>query len=144
MTFPVTIVVTVLCFTLGGCKKLSFGSGITADDRLKWYFSFVPANLEIEKFHESPSPAIDHFYLWKIKITGDKDYRKFEAQITGKPINRDGAGVDTGLITDDYPQWWKNANLEKMEGYRFKGNNNGNIYAMFDREAGILFLQVQN
>jgi hypothetical protein len=142
MTYRVATALAVLCFALGGCNKPGSGSGIAAGDRLKWYFTFVPPNLEIEKFYESPSPAMDHYYLWKIRITDDEDYRKFEAQITGNAINRDGAGVDTGLITDDYPKWWKNENLEKMEGYKFTGNENGNVYAMFDREAGILFLQV--
>lgn len=142
MTNQVAAFLAILCFALSGCNKPSSGSRIPADDRLKWYFTFVPPNLEIERFHESPSPAMDHYYLWQIRISDNEDYRKFEAQITAHATNRDGAGADTGLITYSYPKWWKNANLEKMEGYRFTGKENGSVYAMFDREAGILFIQV--
>ena len=144
MNHLITTVVAALAILLSGCSSKNSGSGISAEDRLKWYFAYIPPDLKIEMFHESPSPAMDHYYLWKIKITEHADYQKFEAQITNKPTNRDGGGVDTGIITDDYPKWWKNENLESMEGYRFTGNANGRVYAMFDRKASILFLQVCN
>ena len=111
MKLSIAAIQGLLLFLLSGCKTENFGSGISASDRLKWYLTFVPPSLKIENFYESPSPAMDHIYLWEIVSTNDEVWDKFEAQLTSKPTNRDDLGVDTGIMADDFPKWWRNQSL---------------------------------
>ena len=78
-------VISIIALLLASCK-----SGIGPKERLGWYVPFVPKDLVIEKFHETPSPSMDHEYMWMIRIQGDEEYLRFEEQFTKAPPNADG------------------------------------------------------
>lgn len=129
---------------LAGCK-----SGVGPTERLGWYVPFVPKNLNIEKFYETPSPSMDHEYMWKIKIEDDEEYTKFEQQFSKAPPNVDGVNdYDTVAVFDVHPNWWKKIDFTKgiLHKHRVQvvGSGGGewaDVFALIDREAGFLYIQ---
>ncbi len=125
-------------------------SGIGAYERLAWYLPWVPKSLTIEKFYETPVPASDYEYMWKIKISKTPEFMRFEKQITGKPSNASGeAGASDLLVSQipSHPAWWRNLDLEHGERYRYYvnvvggGGEKAYLYALIDRNSGYLYIQ---
>ena len=118
-------------------------------ERLGWYLPFVPENLEIVEFYETPSPAMDHEYMWKIKITDSEQYQKFEEQLKKGPVNVDGKNDYAGVSEfDEHPDWWKIVNfsdgilhMHRVQVIGSGGTEWGNIFALFDDEEGFCYIQ---
>ena len=137
------LIVAFALLLLTGCS-----SGIGDTERLGWYVPFVPDDLVIERFYETPSPSMDHEYMWKIKIVDNDEFRKFEQQFTVGPPNQDGVNDLIGAcVFDTHPNWWKNVNFGVGVLYKYRvsvggnGNEWANIFALFDRDAGCLYVQ---
>ena len=122
-------------------------SGINAHDRLAWYVPYVPKELKIELFYETPSPAMDHDYMWKIKIEETKDFHKFADQFLKAPPNVDGVSdLSDVSVFDGHPDWWKAINFDEHKHYNYKvklvnGDERAYLFALFDRDAGYLYVQ---
>ena len=142
-----SIILTLLVLTasiLSGCK-----SGIDSSERLGWYVPFVPKNLQMEKFYETPSPSMDHEYMWKIKIGNNEEYTKFEQQFTKAPSNASGVNdYDAVVVFDSHPNWWKKVDFNQGTLYKHrvevvgsKGGEWANVFALVDKKAGYIFIQ---
>lgn len=135
----------LIALFLAGCK-----SGIGPEARLGWYVPYVPAGLVIENFYETPSPSMDHEYMWKIRIKDDEDYLKFQQQFTKAPSNVDGLNDYDGVsVFDAHPRWWKDIDFTKGILYRHRvqvvgsgGTEWAFVFAMLDKDAGCLYVQV--
>ncbi len=133
----------VLLF-LTGCK-----SGINSRERLGWYFPFVPKVLVIDKFYETPSPSMDHEYMWKIKISDSDDYRKFEQQFTKSPPNKKGENdYSDPVVSDGHPSWWKKLDFSQGVLHKHRvsvvgsgGGELADVFVLVDREHGYLYIQ---
>jgi len=114
-----------------------------------WYVPFVPETLDIVKFYETPSPSMDHEYMWFIRITNDESYRKFEEQFTKAPPNVDGVNdYDRAAVFDEHPRWWKEIDFSKGTLYKHRvqvvgsaGSEWADIFALLDKQAGFLYVQ---
>jgi hypothetical protein len=137
-------VIAVVALFLTGCK-----SGIGSKERLGWYVPFVPKDLDIEKFYETPSPSMDHEYMWMIRIKGNEEYLRFEEQFTKAPPNVDGVNdYDSVAAFDAHPQWWKKIDFSKGTLHKHRvqvvgsgGSEWAYVFAMLDKEAGLLYIQ---
>ena len=136
--------IAVIALCLGGCK-----SGIGPKERLGWYVPFVPKGLDIVEFYETPSPSMDHEYMWKIRINADEQYLKFEEQFTKATPNVDGANdYDSVAKFDAHPRWWKEIDFSKgiLHKHRVQvvgsgGSERADVFALLDKEAGFLYVQ---
>lgn len=122
-------------------------SGINARDRLAWYLPYISDNLNIEQFYETPSPAMDHDYIWKIKIEDSPNFKKFVKQLTEPPSNVDGINDYSGVSQfEDHPKWWTSLDTENLEIYRYRVSVVGGaeekayLTVLFDRNSGYLYI----
>lgn len=136
-------------------QPLVGASGINAQDRLAWYVPYVPNDLQIEKFYETPSPSMDHTYMWKIKIAENDTFKKFAEQFTQSPINVDGVN-DYGEVPsfDTHPDWWRSIDFKKYKVYQYRvvcvppksttpheSSERAYLFAFFDKQGGYLYVQ---
>ena len=124
-------------------------SGIGARDRLAWYLPFVPNDLNIEKFYETPCPAMDYEYMWKIKIEDTAEFKKFSQQLTAKLSNSAGKN-DLSEVPkfDAHPRWWRAIDFEQGKLHRHfvtvvgsDGGERGYVFALIRREEGFIYIQ---
>lgn len=137
-------VIAGLCLVLlAGCR-----SGIDPLERLGWYVPYVPKDLAVKEFYETPSPSMDHDYLWKIRITKSSGYKKFERQFTKGPSNASGVNhYSEPVVFDCHPGWWKKLDFSKGTLYKHRvkvvggGGQLAYVFAFIDRKAGYLYIQ---
>jgi hypothetical protein len=130
----------------------AFKSGIGARDRLKWYLPSVPDSVVIEKFYESPSPAMDHQYIWEIIVEDNDNFRLFETQLTQKPPNfHEENELSNSWVFDEHPSWWKSLDFESFERYQYivevVGSNDSErayLAPFFDEKSGFLYISAGN
>ena len=136
--------ITIFLFVLAGCK-----SGIGPYERLGWYVPYVPQSLVIEKFYESPSPAMDHEYMWKIKVDDNEEFQRFWKQFSSPPPNADGvSGYSSAAIFDHHPMWWKKLDFKRGVLFKYRvsvvgsgGGEKAEVFALFYRDAGFVYIQ---
>ena len=124
-------------------------SGIGSYERLGWYLASVPKSLMIEKFYETPSPSMDHEYMWKIKIEDTKEFKKFALQLSKPPANMiDVNGPGDVVIFESHPSWWKQIDFTTGEMHKYfvtvigsNGGEKATIVALFDKAGGYLYIQ---
>ncbi len=124
-------------------------SGIKPHDRLAWYLPEVPENLKIELFYETPSPAMDHDYMWKIKMEDTEEFKNFAAQLTSPPTNFCGKNDLREIpVFDTHPDWWKSIKFENHKTYQYmvwvfgsNKNQKAYLFALFDEEKKYLYVQ---
>jgi hypothetical protein len=127
-------------------------SGLGERERLKWYLPEVPESLVIEKFYESPSPAMDHDYMWKIKVEDSEMFKGFQKQLSQKPPNYCGVNdLSEVPVFDVHPKWWRSIDFEKGTLYQYivevfgsKGSEKSSLFAFFDQDASYLYIQAGN
>lgn len=136
----------IFCYYYFGLKL----SGIGPYERLGWYVPFVPQTLVVEKFYESPSPAMDHEYMWKIKIDSSEQFQRFWKQFSSAPPNAEGASISGGPAVFDYhPVWWREIDFKRGVSffmYRISvvgsgGGEKADVFALFDKDAGCVYIQ---
>ncbi len=122
-------------------------SGMNGHKRLAWYLPKVPSDLKIELFYETPSPSMDHDYMWKIKIEETEDFKKFTEQFLKPPANAYGeCDLDEVSVFNDHPDWWKAIKFDKYKIYRHRvkvvnSQEIGYLVAFFDKDTGHLYIQ---
>ena len=124
-------------------------SGVNAYDRLKWYLPNVPKDLAIEKFYETPSPAMDHEYMWKIKIQNSDTFERFQKQLTQAPPNSVGKNkYDEPIKFESHPRWWNALDFKKGKLYahfvEVVGSNGGEkayLFAFLDENTDYIYIQ---
>ncbi len=109
---------------LTGCGKSPSQSYITK-------FGSIPDGAKISKFWFS-GIGMDHSYLWKIEFDSKENYDQFIKSINHLEDSKDESGPDTGLCSHRFPRWWKEEELEKMNGKRKRGNNIYHYYFYID------------
>lgn len=130
-------------------------SGINAHDRLAWYVPYVPKDLKIELFYETPSPAMDHEYMWKIKLEETEEFKKFAVQFLKPPPNVDEVNdVSDVAVFDAHPDWWRAIKFDDHKVYQYRvvtvvpdssvpreSRERGYLFGVFDKEKGCLYVQ---
>ncbi len=137
-------IISLALVVFGGCS-----SGIGSHERLGWYVPFVPDDLVVERFYETPSPSMDHEYMWKIKLSANEAFAKFEQQFINAPPNVAGINDYGGpCVFDEHPTWWKSIDFTNGVLHQHRvtvvGSGGGewaSIFALFDKEDGYLYLQ---
>lgn len=124
-------------------------SGITSYERLGWYLPYVPQSLIIEEFYETPSPSMDHDYIWKIKIENTDTFKKFITQLTSPPPNYTGEGdYSAPPVFKRHPEWWQNLDFSKgtLKQYNIelvdniKDGAQTTIYAFIDNQEEYIYI----
>ncbi|MGJ8657212.1 MAG: hypothetical protein ACSHX6_12245 [Akkermansiaceae bacterium] len=124
-------------------------SGIGPHERLTWYLPFVPPSLNIEEFYETPSPSMDHDYIWKIKIEDADTFKKFITQLTSPPPNAiGGSKLSESPVFRVHPTWWKNLDFTKgnLKQYNIeltnniKGSAKTTIFAFIDQQENYIYI----
>ena len=124
------------------------GSGIGSQERLGWYVPFVPDDLVVERFYETPSPSMDHEYMWQIKIVDNDDFSKFATQFTKAPPNAIGVSDAGVAVFDEHPAWWRKLRFPQKSLHRHRvtvvgsgGGERADVIALFDKNKGCLYIQ---
>ncbi len=124
-------------------------SGIGSHERLGWYVPYVPQSLVVERFYETPSPAMDHEYMWKVKIDASEEFQRFWKQLSSAPPNAVGDSIhDHAAIFDSHPMWWKEIDFKRGVFFKYRvsvvgsgGGERADVFALYDKGAGYAYIQ---